>query len=433
MSDPVPSGRITSREQVDAYLNHLTLFGIKLGLETVQTLLNRLDRPHHRYPSIHVAGSNGKGSVCAVLDALLSGYGNTVGRYTSPHLVDFSERITVAGAPVGDAELVRLADRLSHAAQGLPQSPTFFEVGTVMALDHFATAKQGKPVDVAVVETGMGGRLDATNVLSPQVTVITNVSLEHTAYLGATLEQVAAEKAGIIKPGIPVVTGADGLALAVIRQQAERNNAPLYVLGEDFDITPGRRFSYQGIRTNYAGLTLNLPGAHQRRNAALALAALELFFPPGVAVAEAVVSRTLATVSWPGRLERVADDPPVLLDCAHNGDGARVLADYLHSKPFPGPLFLVLGVLADKDFSDILRPLAPYAEQVLLCAPVCDRAADLPAQVDEAGKLHGNVQAVPDVSTAVATARAEASRRGGWVLVAGSVYTIGEARAALCG
>ncbi|MBI5137048.1 MAG: bifunctional folylpolyglutamate synthase/dihydrofolate synthase [Nitrospirae bacterium] len=429
----LPAGGITRRAQVDDYLDHLTLFGIKLGLDTVRALLDALGDPHTRYPAIHIAGTNGKGSCAAFLDALLGGYGLCVGRYTSPHLVDFSERITVAGRPIADADLVLLAGRVAAAARPLPQPPTFFEVGTVLALAHFAQANGGAPVDAAVVEVGMGGRLDATNVLTPAVCVITNVDLEHTAYLGTTVDQVAREKAGIIKPGVPVVTGARGVALAVIRERARELGAPLYVLGRDFGTTRAHRFSYHGIRTNYHGLTLGMVGAHQRGNAALALAALELFFPRGVAAAEPVVAKALAGATWAGRLERVVEHPPVVLDCAHNPAGAEVLGRHLAGHPHPGPLWLVLGVLADKDLDGIVAPLAPHAAHVILTAPASDRAGQPAEQARVVARRHGEVRAVPGVAAAVERAMAEARDAGGWVCVAGSVYTVGEARAHLLG
>jgi dihydrofolate synthase/folylpolyglutamate synthase len=422
---------IATRDQVDDYLCHLILFGIKLGLDTSRDLLARLGNPQDRFSALHVAGSNGKGSTVVMLDALLSAYGLTVGRYTSPHLEDFSERICVAGSPISDEDLIRHGAQLAKVSEGKEPPPTFFEAGTALAFLQFADGPARRPVDVAVVEVGLGGRLDATNVLNPTVCVITNVTLEHTAHLGTTIEQVATEKAGIIKPGVPVVTAAKGVALAVIRERAAHVGAPLYVLGEDFNITHGERFSYHGIRTNYHGLVLGLKGAHQRTNAALALAALELYFPAGVAVAGERVAKALADVSWPGRLETVADNPTTVLDCAHNPAGAEVLAQYLAGKPYSGPLHLVLGVLEDKPFDDIFTRLGPLAVQVVLTAPNSDRAPDLSAQAAMAGRLHRNVRVEADVGQALAVARAAALEDGGWVCVAGSVFTVGEARAAL--
>jgi len=420
---------IADRDQVDAYLGHLTQFGIKLGLDTVRALLAAVDAPQDRFPVVHVAGSNGKGSTVAMLDRLFCAYGLTVGRYTSPHLQDFSERICVNGQPIADVDLVRHTDTLAKVAASFDPPPTFFEAGTALALMQFANpGKSLPPVDVALMEVGLGGRLDATNVLTPRVCIITNVTLEHTDHLGATIEQVATEKAGIIKAGIPVVTAATGLALSVIRRRAEQVGAPLYMLGQDFAITQGERFSYQGIRTNYNGLKLGLAGDHQRSNAALALAALELYFPLGVAMAAHQVAATLAEANWPGRLEIAHHDPPVVLDCAHNPAGAEALGQYLKSTPHTGPLWLVLGVLADKNFSELLVPLAPHAAHLLLTAPHSERADDPQTQAQTATKLHRDVQVVRGVGAALAQAMAAAKAAGGWVCLAGSVYTVGEAR-----
>ncbi|MDH5526797.1 MAG: bifunctional folylpolyglutamate synthase/dihydrofolate synthase [Nitrospirota bacterium] len=428
---PEPAFRpFAARADVDAWLARLALFGIKLGLETVTGLLDALGNPHLKYPSLHVAGTNGKGSTVAFADALLRAMGLTVGRYTSPHLEDFSERIAVAGVPVSDADLVALAGRVAAVAGDDPP-PTFFEVGTVMALAHFARAAAGGPVDVAVVETGMGGRLDATNVLTPKVSVITGVSLEHAEHLGATVAEVAVEKAGIIKPGVPVVTGAEGKALAVIRATAEERGAPLYVLGEHFDVLGEGTLAYRGIRTNYTGLTLSLAGSHQRRNAALALAAVELMFPPGVAVAEATVRSALSATRWPGRLESVPGAPPVLMDAAHNPEAAAVLAAYLAEWGKGVPLWLVLGVLADKQFVQMLEPLREHVHHLILTRPDTPRGGDLPAQACVAGRMNLSMEIAPRVADAVALALKAAEAEGGRVCISGSIYTLGEARAAL--
>jgi len=440
------------RADVDAYLERLTRFGIKLGLDTISSLLAKLGNPQRNYPSIHIAGTNGKGSTAAFLDALLLGFGQRTGRYTSPHLEDFRERICVAGEPISDADLLRVAERVARVVPMFPEAPppTFFEVTTAMAMDHFAhlptggtTVLAGKPVggpaggpenpvDVAVVETGLGGRLDATNVLVPRVCIVTGVSLEHTEHLGRDLASIAEEKAGILKPGIPVVTAASGVALEVIRRRAAQVDAPLYVHGADFGLMgDGDSLHWRGLRTNYTGLTLGLAGAHQRTNAALALAALELYLPAGVAMAEGAVRRALRHTHWPGRLEMIGDAPPLLLDAAHNPEAAHALAAFLASWQGDRPLWLVLGVLADKDFESLLAPLAEHISHLVLTAPDTPRRGDLQAQAEVARPLCPDVMAVPQVGDAVSRAVAAAREAGGRVCVTGSIYTLGEARAAL--
>jgi len=430
---PEPPPRIAARADVDAWLAHLTRFGIKLGLESVGRLLAALGDPHLRFPSAHVAGTNGKGSTAVFLDGLLRARGLSVGRYTSPHLEDFRERIAVNGRPIADRDLVRLTARVAAAAAGADAPPTFFEAATAIAFARFAGREGTRPVDAAVVEVGMGGRFDATNVLVPRVCVITNVTLEHTAYLGPTVAAVAGEKAGIVKPGVPVVTGADGEALAVIRARAAEVGAPLGILGADFALEPeaGGTLAYRGPWGAYRGLRPGLAGAHQRANAALAVAAAERFL--GGRLDEPAVRRALAGARWPGRLERVRSRPAVVLDCAHNGAAARALARHLEATAAEGPLWLVLGVLADKDFEAVLEPLRPLARRVIVTAPDSDRAGDPAAQAAAAAKAGTPAGVVLPVSAAVDAAVREAAAAGGRVVVTGSIYTVGEARAHLRG
>jgi dihydrofolate synthase/folylpolyglutamate synthase len=432
---PAPPPAVTRRADVDAYLTHLTRFGVKLGLDTIARLLAALGDPQEAFPSIHVAGTNGKGSTVAMLDALLGALGLRVGRYTSPHLSDFSERITVGGRPVGDPDLVRLTAAVVAAARGFDPPPTFFEAATALAFARFGGfggRRPGglRPVDAAVVEVGMGGRFDATNVLTPRVSVITNVSLEHTAHLGSTVAAVAGEKAGIVKPGVPVVTGAGGEALDVVRRRAAELGAPLYVLGEDFALAGRGPYTYRGLSARYEGLAPGLAGPHQVANAALALAALELFrAEEGPAPADAV-RRALAGVRWPGRLETVGERPWVVLDCAHNAAAAGVLARHLAVTAPEAPLWLVLGVLGDRDFAAFLEPLAPLAHRLFLAAPDSPRRGDPHAQAAVAARLGLAARTFDTVAGAVDAAVGEAAPDGR-VCVAGSIYTVGEARAHL--
>jgi len=427
---------------VDAFLAHLTLFGTKLGLDSPRRLLAALGDPQNVFPSAHVAGTNGKGSTCVLLEAILAAAGLRVGRYTSPHLEDFSERIAVAGRPIADADLIRHTARVHGAAARMDAPPTFFEAATAVAFLHFAGPAPGEapphatadvpadaPVDAAVVEVGLGGRLDATNLLTPKVSVITNVGLEHTQYLGKTLAAVAGEKAGIVKAGVPVVTAARGEALDVIRAVAAERGAPLAVLGEDFRVTDGEPFAFTGAEGTIDGLALGLAGAHQRENAALALAAAGVFLEGRLPDPDAL-RRALREARWPGRLEPVAAAAPVLLDCAHNGPAARALAAHLKATAAE-PLWLVLGVLADKDFAAIAAALCPLTARVVLTAPDTPRRGDPAAQARIASEFARDVAVVPGVAAAVDTAVREAAAAGGRVVVTGSIYTVGEARAHL--
>lgn len=423
-----------SADELDRCLNRLfglRRFGIRLGLRTIRTLLARLGDPQRRYETIHIAGTNGKGSVAAGIAAVLRCSGYRVGLYTSPHLVRFNERIQVDGEPVGDGEILALYRRVEEALPAVSREPTFFEFATAMAFDAFARAG----VEWAVIETGMGGRLDATNVLTPRLAVVTNVSLEHREYLGKTIAEIAAEKAGIVKRGRPVVTGIrQASAWEVLCRTAARRAAPVYRLGRDFRVRrtgPGR-FDYRGIRCCLRGLQPGLPGEHQIVNAALVAAACELLMPRAGRITEESLRAGIAATRWPGRLERARARPLVLLDGAHNLDASRALARHLR-EAFPGrPLTLVVGILDDKPYRAMLRHLAPLAARVIATRPATPRALPAERIAAEASRHAPRVEVRPTVAEALGDALRTVPE-GGLVLVAGSLYVVGEAKAALEG
>ena len=362
---------MTHRESLE-YLYGLQRFGIKLGLANVQGLLTRAGEPQQGVNLVHVAGTNGKGSVCVTLAALLQKAGHRTGLYTSPHLHDFNERIRVDGVTISDEEIVSLTEELRRLC-GDDIPATFFEFTTAMALCHFRDAQ----VSWGVLETGMGGRLDATNAVLPRVTIITSIALDHAEHLGGTLSEIAQEKAGIIKPGVPVITAAHvPEVLDVLEMQAAQLQAPLYVLGRHFHLereTTGLR--YQGLRCVYDGLPMPLGGDHQYENLALALAACEIAgVLAGLDCSD--VAEALANVSWPGRLEWWAGERQVLLDGAHNVAGCRALARYLEQQSL-SQVTLLFGAKADKVAADMLAELLPYAGEVLLAQPPVDAAAEL--------------------------------------------------------
>jgi dihydrofolate synthase/folylpolyglutamate synthase len=303
-----------------------------------------------------------------------------------------------------------------------------------MAFTYFA--EEG--IDVAVIETGMGGRLDSTNVITPLVSVITNIDLEHTEFLGTTLEQIATEKAGIIKPGVPVVTGAvQPEAIAVIERTAEKQGAPLYRMPKDFGVErvwPGGGryfFDYRGIVTNYQDLTISLLGGHQASNAALAVAAVECIEHAGMAVSEPALRAGLASASWEGRLERVAERPDIFLDGAHNPASAAVLAEALRSlRSSYRRLVLIMGILRDKDHGRIIDRLVPLADWVVATKPQYARAIDPHTLAANIRIRHGNVSIADTVEQAVILARAGSSPDD-LIVVTGSLYTVGDARAVL--
>ncbi len=418
-------------EQTLQQMYRLHRFGIKLGLEVIDGLLQGLGNPQGTFNCVHVAGTNGKGSVAATLATLLQTTGKPVGLYTSPHLVKFNERIAIDGKPVSDTDVVKAHRAVQDIAGRLGgREPTFFEFATAMAMHTFARRK----VSWAVIETGMGGRLDATNIIVPQLSIITNISLEHRAYLGRTLAAIAGEKAGIIKPGVPVVTGASQPSvLKVISDMAERHHAPLRRYGKDFRIRrrTAKRFDYFGKDHRWPDLELALDGPHQFANAALALAACEVLclLEPELAH-RSTIAEALRRTRWPGRLEIARRKPLVILDGAHNLMAARNLGRYLASDLAGRRITLVVGILDDKPYQAMLQALAPSCRRVMVTRARIDRALDpqrLAAVVRECGVA---VSVYPTVAEAV-TEAIDAASPDEVVCVAGSLYVVGEAKEVL--
>jgi len=395
-----------------AYLDRLQPLAMRFGLERMERALDALGHPERGYAVLHVGGTNGKGSTCAMAAAALEAAGHRVGLYTSPHLVRFNERIQVEGAPIDDAALAAAIDEIRracpwHDAAGDGERLTYFEFATLAGLLHFARAGVG----AAVVEVGLGGRFDATNAIVPRVTAIARIGLDHTQLLGDTVEQIAFEKAGIFKPGVPaVVHGRQPPgALETLRAEAARRGAPFTVAAAEY---PG---------------AISLPGPHQRGNAALADAALRALAGTGVALPEDAIARGIATARWPGRLEELGG---VLLDGAHNPQGAAALAAALQALHPGRPVELVLGVLADKDHSGMLAALVPAARRVHAVTPSSPRARPASELARAATAAGADAHAHASVAEAVACARA-AARDGALVCVAGSLYLVGEARGLL--
>jgi len=415
------------------FLYGLQRHGIRLGLEATGAMLDHLGRPDRRFVALHVAGTNGKGATAAMAAAVLHAAGLRVGLYTSPHLMDFRERIRVGGVPISEERVVELVERVLTTVRG-DQTPTFFEFTTVMAFLHFADAE----VDVAVCEVGMGGRFDATNVLVPAVTAITNVSLDHEAFLGSTVAAIAGEKAGIIKTGIPVITGRlSAEAEEVIATVSAERSAVRYRLDRDFrcEGNPLTGFEYHGLERRLGGLTCPLPGAHQLDNAACALAMVEVLSRRGISVSDEAVRSGLHSVSWEGRLECVEQQPMLLLDGAHNPAAAKALALYLHDLRRDMPdarIILVTGMMRDKDRTGFFRLLLPLVDEVVLTQAGLSRAATVQEmrQALPHWPLPVHEETVP--SAAVAAARRSA-RPQDIILVTGSLILVGEVKALLLG
>ncbi|MFH1464451.1 MAG: folylpolyglutamate synthase/dihydrofolate synthase family protein [Pseudomonadota bacterium] len=403
--------------------------GVRLGLERMQRFMRAFGSPHQRYPIIHVAGTNGKGSVTHMIAEVLRQQGFRVGLYTSPHLQHVNERIKVGGRPISDRDLGELLDRVGEQGRGLgrdllaleedQEALTFFETCTAAAFLHFAEVG----VDVAVVEVGMGGRLDATNICTPVVTAITSIGLDHTEVLGPDIASIAAEKAGILKPGVPVVAG--GVppdALRVIRAMAQTRGARLLVCGEDFHVSrDGDAVTWQGPGGRRQGFSVGMAGIHQVDNAAVAMAVIDLL-PLALACDDAATRVGIAQARIDGRLEWLA--PDVLIDAAHNQDGAITLATYLRRRGPQPRRTLVLGCSREKDIRAIGALLAPHFSRVLTSACAHPRAM---APGDVAAALEGlSVPVMPagPIEQALPLARAG----GGEVVVAGSIFLIGAVR-----
>ena len=409
-------------------LYRLRRFGIKFGLDTISRLLRGLGNPQNRYPCIHVAGTNGKGSIAAFLSSILAHGGYKVGLYTSPHLVRFNERIQVNGCPISDQDVAEAAEAVQRIyTQGEP--PTFFECATAMAFYHFASVK----VDWAVLETGMGGRYDATNVIRPEVCIISNITLEHTEYLGNTLAKIAAEKAGIIKSGAGVVTGIRQKSpLEVIEQKAVEKGVPLLRLGKEIRLRNEDNgfFTYLGRNHRWPGLKVELLGKHQTTNAALCLGALELLREKGLKISDEAIRSGLAETRWPGRIEIVSENPLILLDGAHNPSAAKSLTHFLENGLAYRKLILVVGILKDKTWRPMLRTFLSVADHVILTRPQYERAEDPHVLASFARTIKKDIGVIPEVPNAISFALEEAAP-GDAICITGSLYTVGEAKAHL--
>ncbi len=418
------------REAID-YLYGLQRIGIKFGLENIARMLDAIGNPHQRLNVIHVAGSNGKGSTAAHLESVLMRAGYRVGLYTSPHLIRFNERIRVDREEISEEEVVgftnRVLDTLPELRQAAaPDSPlpiTFFEFTTAMAFDYFLR----KNTDLAIMEVGMGGRLDATNVCRPLLCIITSISLEHQEYLGRTLVEIAAEKAGIVKEGVPVVLGVcHPKAREVVEKICLERGAPLFYSGREFRVqgTP-ESFSYRGISCSFQGLGTSLKGRHQVRNAALCLAALEILNTLGYPTGKEPVERGLMEVLWRGRQEWYPGPPQVLLDGAHNPEAMRTLCSSLKRDYRFERLRILMGVMREKDYRRMLRMLAPRVHEFVFGRPHMDRSLDPWALQAEALRLGCRATVTEEIVQGFLDLM-DRAEEGDLICVTGSLFTVGE-------
>jgi dihydrofolate synthase/folylpolyglutamate synthase len=410
------------------FLSTLGVSVIRLGLDRIEKALLAIGSPEKDYRILHVAGTNGKGSTCAFAAGCLAAQGYRVGLYTSPHLVRINERIQINGEEISDQLLGERVSELLHRypeAQQTPPPLTFFEFNTLVALWHFSRER----VDVAVLETGLGGRLDATTAAAPTVTAITPIALDHLDYLGNNVRAIAGEKAGILAPHIPAaVSRQSAEAMAVIEEIAAERQAPLHLEGRDFQLRPsgGGAFEYRGLGTKVDDIRLSLRGPHQIQNASVALASLELLTPKLPVSAEAMRAG-IGTTRWPGRLEEVGSSPTVVLDGAHNPLGVESLLTALDAL-YPGKrIHLVFSVLADKDYRSMIRALFVRCVSVSLSPLRTPRALPPEKYLVEARSLCPRATAYDTVAGAFQAAKANALPED-IVVCTGSLFLVGAVR-----
>jgi dihydrofolate synthase/folylpolyglutamate synthase len=429
------------KPDVQQYLESLGRFGMHLGLGRMKRLLSALDDPHLAYPTVHATGSNGKGSVCRMLACILQEAGYRTGLYTSPHLERFNERISINGVEISDQNLESALVRVRPIVDGLAkrrQQCTYFEATTAVAFEYFRKAQ----VDVAVIEVGLGGRLDATNLVDPLLSVITNVSLEHTDVLGGTIANVALEKAGIIKPGRPVITGAwDRKAVEIIRAAARRKKAPFYMMQREVRrrsnavTLEGQTFSIYTDRESYMRLFTPMLGDFQQDNAAVAVLSAEILGESGLRITPEHIRKGVAKATLPGRMELVHTRPQVLLDSAHNPDAAgraaRALSE-MRGEAGWEKVHLLFGILTDKDLEKVLGPMLGAADTLTFTQPTTERALTVEKAKRKVTAIAGKkgLSFISNPENALHATLKLAGKKD-LVWVTGSMYLVGEVRALL--
>ncbi len=417
-----------------AKLYRRNLHTIKLGLEPTRALLAELGNPQEKFLCVHIAGTNGKGSVSALIESILRAEGLRTGLYTSPHLVKFNERIRINGEAINDEKLAALLDQVETAAassleHGSERDVTFFEFTTALAFEHFRQSR----VQVAVIETGMGGRLDATNVLTPLVSVITSIGFDHQQFLGDTIEKIATEKAGIIKEHRPLVVGElPEEALAVIAKISKHHYAPLIRASEAVTVRrqsqdwKGQKVNVETTENSLGTVLLSLLGDHQLGNLSVAVAAtLALGREMNIPFDNDAFRDGIPSTQWPGRCQVLSESPPVILDGAHNPEAADVLARTLRQLGKKTPWAGVVGFLSDKDVAGIMRPFSGLLKELWIVQPRSDRGMPAHTAMEH---LHG-LSFHPRAATsddAIAAAKAWAQKNNGAVAIFGSLYLVGE-------
>ncbi len=396
-----------------------TASGIKPGLEITENLAKNLGNPQNDFITIHIAGTNGKGSTASFLEKILIYSGFKTGLYTSPHLYDFSERIKVSGIPIAEKDLENIFE-LTKQADNKEIKATFFEFTTAMAFKYFSLQK----TDVAVIETGMGGRYDSTNIITPHLSIITNVSIDHTDYLGSEINDIAYEKAGIIKKNIPVISGcSENNGAEIIKTAAENKNAPLYLLNKDFKYIKKKNLYFLNSYLS-KGILLEpaMEGSHQIINAVMAgfsCCVLNKYYPETFNIQNKIIEQGIKDTKWRGRLEKLSDNPEIIADCAHNPESVKSLYNYLSEKN--KKVILVFGSLKDKEYKKSIEIISPVVSRFIFTRPDSERAVS-PEFLQNLTDTKSYVVKEPLKALRLGL---ESASRNDIVCVAGSIYLTG--------
>ncbi|HMK52779.1 MAG TPA: folylpolyglutamate synthase/dihydrofolate synthase family protein [Thermodesulfobacteriota bacterium] len=418
-------------QQALDYLYGLEKFGMIFGLTQEERILKAIGNPHKEIQAIHIGGTNGKGSTAAMMSSILQREGYRVGLYTSPHLVRFTERIKVNGKEIEGEEVAALTGWMRNVVEAAGITPpfTFFDFTTAMAFHYF----KEKLVDLAILEVGLGGRLDSTNVVDPLISIITNIAKDHEEYLGKSILKIAQEKAGIIKKGKPLITAAtQPSVLGLFSKACREMGSPYSRVGKQFRYLRAEdgSFDYEGLNRKLWGIHLNLKGFHQIINATTALGAMEVLEESGYRVSTEAMIDGLREVDWPGRLEVVSSSPKVILDGAHNPAGAFVLKEFLEKEFQYERLILLIGIMKDKDIRSMLHLLAPLADHIILTRPHTDRATPPSLLKRALGQNGKKAEIAEDLKEAIERGLS-LTRKEDLLCITGSLYTVGEARAFL--
>lgn len=427
-----------SYQEAINYIYNLNKYGIKLGLKNISCLLSLFDNPHLKIKTIHVAGTNGKGSTSAIVSSILQNAGYKVGLYTSPHLVSFQERMMINGELILPDEISMLLERIKPVIARVAetegcQHPTFFEVITAMAFLYFFEKK----VDFAVMEVGLGGRLDATNVCQPLVSIITHIDFDHMDRLGKTLTEIAGEKGAIIKQKTPVINAEQfPEARAVIEKMAHDKEAPLYSYGKEmftelqYSLLEGNYFNYKGISSNIKNLFVPLAGEFQVENASLAIAAAEIINLTGFNITVGDIAQGVKNSKWPGRFEIIGENPLLILDGAHNPNGVDQFMANLRKLIPEKKIIAILGVFQDKDYPAIVKTVTAHVDEVILTMADNPRATPVKLLVEIAKQYlsEKNIWQSTNIADAIKKAL-QIAQQDDVICVTGSLYTVGEAKA----